>query len=393
MPFVSKNDAKDFETNMQDFQEVPEASFGETFAAAVGGVFDEELSISRELNREGWAMRRAQVEGMIASEKINRQDYLNKIGVFDYNRLSADFPEVMSDDQLTQERNEMLAKRREYREDVFERGSGMAQFLGAANGYMLDPISIVTMPIAGVNTTAKGLQAVGAMALKAGAVEAGVETAIQPLVYEHKHDIESPYSWQDALANIATAAAGGAIIGAGAQGIKEFIGAAKERAIARGVPEAEYLERMEDSLSQNPLRKEGMTSEELIEADSKYIETMELTRQRMSKPSVFTESFDEPPKAKPQNGTVSQREKSVLDRTGQTEAYNKDIQAFRARQGVAPKRIDEIPQSFKGVKIVEEVKVKETGETIKVKVDADVAWRRATKRRNTISRLEGCLNA
>ena len=83
----------------------------------------------------------------------------------------------------------------------------------------------------------------------------------------------------------------------------------------------------------------------------------------------------------------------MLDRTGQADAYDQDIQAFRARQGVEPKRIDEIPQSFKGVKIVEEVKVKETGESVRVKVDADVAWRRATKRRNTISRLEGCLNA
>lgn len=393
MPFVSKNDAKDFETNMQDFQEVDRASFGETFAAAVGGVFDEELSISRELNREGWSMRKKQVEEMISSERINRNDYLNKIGVFDYDRLSKDFPEVMSDFQLEEERNEMLAKRRSYRDDVFERGSGVAQFLGAANGYMLDPISIASMPIAGVNTTAKGLQAVGAMALKAGAVEAGVETAIQPMVFEHKHDIESPYSWQDALANIATAAAGGAIIAAAPQGIKELVGQAKERAVARGLKEAEYLERMEDSLSQNPLRKEGMTSEELIQADSKYIETMELTRERMSKPSIVPEHFDQPPVARAQKGTVSQRERSVLDRTGQAEAYDHDIQAFRARQGVEPRRIDEIPQDFKGVKIKEKVRVRETGKVIEVEADADKVWRRATKRRSAVSRLENCLNA
>lgn len=227
----------------------------------------------------------------------------------------------------------MLAKRRAYREEVFEYGSGTAQFLGAMNAYMLDPVSIATMPIASATTTAKGLQAVGRVALKAGAIEGATEMAIQPFVYSHKHDIGAPYDWKDALLNISTAAIGASALSGSTQGIKEFIRSARVSAEAKGMPEAEYLSRMEDTLSENPLRKEGMDTEQLVKADVEFLETMETKRAAMNEPSIKPEHFDTPPKPKAESGTVSQRERSILDRIGQTEEYDQDMQSFRSRQG------------------------------------------------------------
>jgi hypothetical protein len=206
-----------------EYREDP--SWSETHAATVGFIFDEELSASGLLNRDGWNNRRELFKEKIERGEVDRARYTTPDGEFLYDLAASesDDPELKTDMQLRDERNAVLAKRRAYSEDVKERGSGSAQFLGMLNGYMLDPINIMTMPIP-VGMGAKSLlKATSAMqAAKIAALEVGGKTAlvgaaseavIQPFVYAHKADIESPYNLSDSALAIGSAALGGGILG------------------------------------------------------------------------------------------------------------------------------------------------------------------------------------
>ena len=58
----------------------------------------------------------------------------------------------------------------------------------------------------------------------------------------------------------------------------------------------------------------------------------------------------------------------------------------------SPSKLDGNP-SLKGVMIEEQVKIKETGEIVTVKSDAEVMLRRAKKRVTQMQKLRGCLGA
>lgn len=228
MPFISERDSRQRLQTTTPYVDLPEADFGDVFAASVGLVIDEELSISSELNREGWRDRQRKVKQMIADGKVNGQKYQDMFGRFDYNQLAKDLndPTIKTDATLTKERNELLKKRREYGQGVIERGSGLAQFLGSANGYMLDPINIALMPVATANVSTKSLSIAGRALLTArneALLATAAELAIQPLVYQHKHDIESPYSEMDAILAIGTAATGAFVLGGAVGGISGYV--------------------------------------------------------------------------------------------------------------------------------------------------------------------------
>lgn len=393
MPFISSKDQVQSKRSV-DFQEeytLP-SSFGETFAASVGPVFDENLSISSVLNHEGRQDRKRIAEELIETGVMDKDKYFRKTRrgtKFDYDKAAKDFEEIKPDSVLREERNAELELRRNYAQDVTSRGGMLPQFLGAAAGYMLDPISIATMPIGYSTGAAKGIAAMGRAALKGGAAEMVIETGIQGFVYDHKHDIDSPYDWKDALTGIATAATAGALFSGGAVGIREYIGSIKgktkefvndETAMAY-----EALSRMEDTLSANPLRKEGMSSEELIKADSDYLEGLEVRKAARSKIEVPPR---EPRKLEGNAGLVG-KEKSVLSKTGLAEDYAQDMLEYKKRFGA---NTTEAP-SLKGVMIDEQVKIKETGEIVTVKSDADVMLRRAQKRVSQMQKLRGCLGA
>ena len=239
MPFIDATDKRNIMQQAVPSEFVEEASFGETFAASLGNTIDENLSISGSLNREGWEERRKLVTQKIDEGVLDRNKYMDRLGRFDYNRAATDLndPNIKTDITLTEERNKMLAMRRDYTEDVLERGNGMAQFLGMANAYMLDPISIATMPIALPATGAKSLSIAGRALLtarNAAAIEAATELAIQPFVYEHKQDIDSPYTYKDALENIAGAAVGAAALGGMAGGLAGYLGRVVEKTESLG---------------------------------------------------------------------------------------------------------------------------------------------------------------
>jgi hypothetical protein len=394
MPFVSRRDdrARSQDLNFQE-EYVPRADFGDVFAASVGQTIDEELSISSALNREGWSDRRSKIEAMIDSGAIDRRDYTKRIGRgkrFDYDKAASDFEEIKSDEELTEERNALLKSRREYAQDVFDRGSGVARFLGAGNAFMLDPLSIATMPLSYSVGAARGLAAVGRSAVKAGAIESVVEAGIQGFVSQHKDEIDSPYAWQDAIANIATAATGAALLTGTGAGIKEYISSVRKG--SNKLPGDDSLEfadetlaRFEQTLESNPLRKEGMTSEEKIKADADFLRELEVRRSKQDRTTIDRQQLkkiDDSPE-------LSARELSVMDKVGQTEEYAQDIAAYKRRFPIAE---PEAP-ALKGIEIDEDVKIKETGEVVKLKADAEKLYRQAGKRMEVIKALRGCLNA
>ena len=243
MPFISA----DYRRRLEEAIDLPvippevqlDPTFGEVFSAKVGLIFDEELSISRYLNQEMFKERQNNVRTLIDDGVVDPARYEYNDGTFDYNKLSLDLDGteyggmVKPDSILREERNEMLARRREYGESIISQGSGLAQFLGAATGYMLDPINIATMPLGTVAAAAKGLTAYNLALSTAGrtaAITTGSEAAIQlGFVYDYKQEIDSPYSMENAYSAILAAGVGGAAIGAVQGGLVGALRAAKER--------------------------------------------------------------------------------------------------------------------------------------------------------------------
>ena len=226
MPFISQ---KDNRQRMQtytpaEYIEVPD--FSEVFNASVGLAIDEGLSISGYLNNELYRERNQKIN-TLREEGFDVKKYRDRKGRMDYDRLSRDTDDfIQTDAVLHEKRNEKLRQRREYAEDVIERGSGYAQFFGMATGFMLDPINIATLPIATAGVSAKGLGVLASAMNVAGreaALATSAELAIQPLVYNHKLDIESPYSVEEALMAIGGAAVGGALLGGAAGGLAGYL--------------------------------------------------------------------------------------------------------------------------------------------------------------------------
>lgn len=223
MPLLNPQDERDFyETlDLSGYQRAP--TFTESFSAGFDYAIDEGLSVSSLLNRQGYEDRNQQLFDM-ANDGFDLQPYTDDGGSIDYDRIAADTGLIKSDRELYDERNEILRKRREVNEDVLARGNGIGQFLGSMSGYMLDPINIATLPI-GLGTAYKGMSVLSNALMasrNAAAIGVASELAIQPLVYQHKHDINSPYEFSDAAIAVASVAAGSALIGGAVGGLSGY---------------------------------------------------------------------------------------------------------------------------------------------------------------------------
>ena len=167
--------------------------------------------------------------------------------------------------------------------------SGFAQFFGMATGYMLDPITIATLPIATAGVSLKSM-GVLASAMTVGKREAGLalasELAIQPLVYKHKHDIDSPYSTEEALTNIAIAATGAGALGAFTGGLVGYFNKIGRSAIDEGVVAPNSVEAM----AVEQLQRVG----EDIQAVKQVLTGSRTVIQREGQPDeVITQTLDE----------------------------------------------------------------------------------------------------
>ena len=238
MPFLSDRGERSFEQEFAPIQLFEESGFYETLGAAFQLTVDEELSISAMRNREMFEERNQNVRSLINDGVIDRDKYSDPRGRFDYDRLSRDLEDtefsglIKNSRTLREERNEMLRIRRERNEKVIERGSGLAQFLGIGGGLLLDPVNLASVG-GGLFITAARSGTVLGRALYGLKTEAGLaaasEAAIQPLVFYHKNDIDSPYSVGDALTNIAVASTFGGALGFGFGGIAGYFGRAAEK--------------------------------------------------------------------------------------------------------------------------------------------------------------------
>lgn len=239
MSFVSRQDRIAFNQTLglyepTSYKEAP--SWYETFSASVGTTVDEDLSISGLLNRQMYDRNRNRALELIQSGIIDQKDYENPDGRFDFNLLAEDLnkdPEgayykyISTDLELSNERKEMLRKRREYAQSVLAAGPGSAQFAGMTAAFIaLEPASIATMGIGTLPNAARGMTIAATAARTAGrtaALTAGTELAIQPFVMAHKDNIDSPYSTNNALLAIGAAAVGGAVVGGITGGIAGYI--------------------------------------------------------------------------------------------------------------------------------------------------------------------------
>jgi len=223
MPLLNPQDERDFyETlDLSGYQRAP--TFTESFSAGFDYAIDEGLSVSSLLNRQGYEDRNQQLFDM-TNDGFDLQPYTDDGGSINYDRIASDTGLIKSDSELYDERNEILRKRREVNDDVLARGNGIGQFLGSMSGYMLDPINIATLPI-GLGTAYKGMSVLSNALMtgrNAAAVGVASELAIQPLVYQHKHDINSPYEFRDAAIAVASVAAGSALIGGAVGGLSGY---------------------------------------------------------------------------------------------------------------------------------------------------------------------------
>lgn len=278
MPFVSAVDQRTRFQNMVPYEDVIEPGFAETFDAAVGQVIDEELSISRWLNRQGWQDRKDVTEELLSEGVIKSSKYFRRRGGFDYERLAQDGvdPRIKTNAQLTEERNRILAMRRGYAQDVLERGSGVAQFLGGGTAYMLDPINIATVPISTAATAGKGLSVIGRALMTArneAALGVAAELAIQPMVYEHKLEIDSPFTAVDAIQNIVGAAIGSAAFGGVTGGLVAYLDRAGNA--VKAIPESQVTEELEQAVEYVTRLKETIKSApepDLAKVEADFIE-------------------------------------------------------------------------------------------------------------------------
>jgi hypothetical protein len=349
MPFINEASINQISESFTPYEYKPESDFSEVFGASIGLVVDEELSISSGLNREGFQARNALINERIKAGEIDISQYQSRyerVQSADYNRIAKDLndPAIKTDEILHQERNEMLANRRAYAQDVIDRGSGMAQFMGSLNAYALDPINIATVGIAAPATTARATSVVAraALASRDAALISGVsEIGIQALVYEHKNDIQSPYSARDALANIGFAALGSAAIGGVTGGLSGWI--EKVLKVADKTPQTAeiktsiaYLQRQKSLLeAKTKLDQElgiapATTPKEQIQSDINYLSELDKQTTLLDKPKNTADIYQITERTKQPPASASQREREILTRQGIADHYDADMGEFNA---------------------------------------------------------------
>ena len=320
MPFVNESSARENTQRFEQSDGYEEASsFGDTYGASLGMVFDEELSISSQLNMEGTRHRNYQIDSLARQGAIDLDKYRNlpanhRTSTVDYGAAAKELnrDDIKTDEVLNQERNDLLAQRRGYAQDVIDRGSGTAQFLGAATGYVLDPINIATMGIATPITAGRAITTIGRAALAAkdtALIVGATELGIQALVYQHKQDIDSPYSAGDALAAIGMAATGAAALGGAAGGLAAYFDRVLK--LSDQVPQTkdviaakEYIERNKSLLKGAP---EADTPEAQIQSDVDHLAEMNNRAEQYSAPSKTPDQYAEPERS---TAAVSQQQAS-----------------------------------------------------------------------------------
>jgi len=233
MPLLSESGYREQLSRLKplDYSVPDDPTFFETMQASYGFVRDEERSISSMFNNQAYYERRNIIQ-KLKNDGMDLKPYIKNHGAFDYDRFAKNTGLVKSNREIYEERNKMLTERRERNQDVMDRGNGFAQFLGMAGSYMADPLNIATLPFGGVGAGAKGLSILSRTMVGArnmAGVSLATELAIQPLVYNYKQSIDSPYTTDDALRVIGLTALTAGVLGGGVQGVSGYLARSAER--------------------------------------------------------------------------------------------------------------------------------------------------------------------
>ncbi len=215
-----------------DKSDVIDPNFSQAFLYSLGNFIDEEMSISSGLNREMFDERNRQIQDKADEGAINLSNYKKRRDI-DWDRAAKDLG-LQRDSELNEQRNALLAQRRERATQVADRGNAFAGFLGTGVGAVSDPVGLATMPFALPLGALRGLSVasqIARTAAAAGGIAAAEEAVIQPLVYQHKNQIGSQYEISDAIENIAAAAVFGSALGAVGGGISGYLRKQRESAI------------------------------------------------------------------------------------------------------------------------------------------------------------------
>lgn len=141
--------------------------------------------------------------------------YLNRAKA-SIDKLREQHPEIPTDDELRARIPEAARLVRDRFQNVTGRAEGhLGTFVGMAGGAVVDPLNLASMVVATpvVGARALGILARTLRAAKIGATAAGAtEAAVQPFVYDFKQELGVDYSVGDALAHIAAAGTGGAVL-------------------------------------------------------------------------------------------------------------------------------------------------------------------------------------
>jgi len=214
----------------------PPAGFIEAFIATHESTKQEDLSISESLNIGRKRIERREKIKELTGEDITAleglavpQMALSEIGrsargqqaVTQYQtklvELSSRFPEIKTDEELFAEIVEDSRRLREKTGKLMENStfSGkLGSFAGAMAAVMQDPLVLGSM-LFGVGASAGILRT----ALTEGGINLVSEAAVQPLVFQYKRKLGSPFTVGEAATRVAAAGAGGFLLAGTVKGV------------------------------------------------------------------------------------------------------------------------------------------------------------------------------
>jgi hypothetical protein len=234
--------------------------------------------------------RKRNFRSLVDNGVVEAQKYIRRRGEVDYDSLAKDLRQrfegagrpgetirlIKTDAELREERSEIFRKRRERNQSVIERGSGTAQFFGTASALMLDPVNLGSFLVAAPLGGARAMSTLGRALYTArneAAIGFAAEAAIQPFVFAHKNEIDSPYALEDAIENIAIATGFAGTLGFAVGGVAGYFRNARDKArdglMSQPKPGQTDIDAERDIIKEYLSAKEELASARKIELDLK----------------------------------------------------------------------------------------------------------------------------
>ncbi len=297
--------------------------FSDNFRDSIGTMIDEDLSISanmdprrdiinpfsdpmgfmKALGEDHRSRKIAQMTRLINEGKIPQvmkdkySERRPRAGMYtDWESLAVEANEFLDADDVIETqaefekiREEELAFRRSIAGDTASRATltGMfGQFAGSAvAGSALEPIAVVTMPLAVPLTGAKQLSKV-MYAVHAGKnaalLNVGIQIPIEPFIQNWKEEIGAEYTWKDSVFNLTAAGVFGGVVGSGGAFIGSLFGKKASKASAFNSKDRNVISEELEELGVDGHTNEVLTEEiyEINNAPDKDADYEEFTKAR-----------------------------------------------------------------------------------------------------------------